>query len=98
VSENNIYIVDANAIGIKDKIAAGFRVFVSAKSKSAAAAFVARKFVSARQAKPAELLGVGENEVIDADTGLSLAVANTSIQDAAQQLAADTDNAVGGTD
>lgn len=92
MNDNNIYAVDA-----KLNSETGFRIYVSAKSKSAAAAFVARKFVNARIAKPAELLEIDRDEVMDADTGLPLGLAQGTIQDAAQQLAG-ADTAVGGTD
>lgn len=91
-TEKNIYIVDvarSDTAHISVKVAAG--------SISTAKAYVARTMITARMAKPSELLGIAPNSVVDADTGLPLGIAQGTIQDAAQQLAGG-DTAVGGTD
>lgn len=103
MSDNNIYIVDAVSVGIKDKLVTGFKVYVSAKSKSAAAAYVARSFITTRIAKQSELLSMDPCEVIDAETGrplgaaqdnqipLPIATDGESIEQAATRLATDSD-------
>lgn len=81
-TEKNIYIVD-----VARSDTAQITVKVAAGSSSAAKAYVSRTMITARMAKPSELLGVDPNSVVDAETGLPLGVAQGIIEQAAQQLA-----------
>lgn len=65
MSDNNIYIVEAEGI-------TGFRKFVSAASSSSAKAAIARNILTVRKATPGELLYVSPADVIDASTGETL--------------------------
>jgi hypothetical protein len=64
MNDNNIYIVEAEGTTL--------RRFVSAASSTAARAAISRIVIKVRRAKPAELLGVNQAAVIDAETGLPL--------------------------
>lgn len=64
MNDNNIYIVEAEGTTL--------RRFVSAASSTAARAAISRIVIKVRRAKPAELLGVQQADVIDAATGETL--------------------------
>lgn len=63
MKENNIYVVE-----VARSDTALIRVLVAAPSSSAAKAHVARTMITARKAKPSELLGVHPNNVMHANS------------------------------
>lgn len=92
MSEKSIYIVD-----VARSDTAHISIKIAADTSASARAFVSRTMITARRAKPTELLGVDPSTVVDAETGQPLGLANGTIEQAVQQLA-DADTAVGGTD
>lgn len=59
-------------VGIAADAAESVIINVSADSSASAKAFVARQLITARLATPVEVLRMNMNEVIDAETGMTM--------------------------